>query len=147
MTRLIWTALGLVALVLGMVGIVIPILPTVPFFLGALFCFAKGSQRLHDWFVGTNMYHKHLEGFVEHRGMPMRTKLMIIGMVTVVMGVAFYFMSNVPVGRVILAVVWVAHLVYFMGFVKTEKAEDDGGDEEAEGYGDAGVKAAREASS
>ena len=124
--RLLWTALGVVTFALGTVGTVLPILPTVPFYLAALFCFAKGSQRLHDWFVGTNLYHKHLEDFVDHRGMTMRTKLSIIGMVTLVMGIAFALMGRVPAGRVILAVVWVAHLIYFMGFVKTDKPARSG---------------------
>lgn len=122
-TRALWAALGVVCFGLGTVGTVLPVLPTVPLYLGALFCFAKGSQRLHDWFTGTALYHKHLADFVDHRGMTMRTKLSIIATVTVVMGVAFAFMGRVPVGRVILVVVWVAHLVYFFGFVKTEGAE------------------------
>ena len=97
-----------------------------PFYLGALFCFAKGSKRLHDWFMGTGLYRKHLEDFVDHRGMTMRTKLSIIGMVTVVMGIAFVLMMRVPVCQAILAVVWLAHVVYFMGFVKTERAGEAG---------------------
>lgn len=137
--RVLWTGLGLVCFALGTVGAVLPILPTVPFYLAALFCFAKGSRRLHDWFVGTSLYHKHLAGFADHRGMTMRTKLSIMGMVTLVMGIAFALMGSVPVGRVVIAIVWVAHVVYFMGFVKTDKTGGaDVGEEELVG-GDGAV--------
>lgn len=51
MTRPIWITAGAIALILGIVGIALPLLPTTPFLLLATFCFAKGSQRLHDWLV------------------------------------------------------------------------------------------------
>ena len=46
-----WIVLGFLCMVLGTVGIVLPILPTVPFYMATLLCFAKSSQKLHDWFV------------------------------------------------------------------------------------------------
>ena len=48
-----WIVLGFLCMVLGTVGIVLPILPTVPFYMATLLCFAKSSQKLHDWFVGS----------------------------------------------------------------------------------------------
>lgn len=47
--KALWIAGGFGALLLGLVGIVLPLLPTVPFLLLAAFCFARSSQHLHDW--------------------------------------------------------------------------------------------------
>jgi uncharacterized membrane protein YbaN (DUF454 family) len=87
-TRGLWIALGTACLVLGTVGVVLPILPTVPFYMATVLCFAKGSERLHDWFVGTRLCERHLDGFVRGRGMTMADKLRVVGTVTLVMASA-----------------------------------------------------------
>ena len=77
--QVIWAILGFLCTGLGAVGAVLPILPTVPFLLGAVFCFAKSSERLHKWFRQTKLYKNNLESFVSQRVMSMRTKRKIIG--------------------------------------------------------------------
>lgn len=49
--RLIWTGFGIVALFLGLIGVILPVLPTTPFVLLAAFAFSKGSPRLRHWLV------------------------------------------------------------------------------------------------
>ena len=124
--QIIFLIIGCLSLALGCVGIVLPILPTVPFFLLTVFCFANSSQKLHDWFIGTQMYKKHLESFVQKKGMTGRTKATILTSVTALMAVGFVLMlrKGIIVPCVVLAVVWVCHLVYFLFGVKTIPAAE-----------------------
>ena len=124
--QIIFLIIGCLSLALGCVGIVLPILPTVPFFLLTVFCFANSSQKLHDWFIGTQMYKKHLESFVQKKGMTVRTKATILTSVTALMAVGFVLMlrKGIIVPCVVLAVVWVCHLVYFLFGAKTIPAAE-----------------------
>ena len=119
--RLFFLAVGCISLALGCVGIVLPILPTVPFFLLTVFCFANSSRKMHDWFVSTRMYHRHLESFVQKKGMTKSTKAAILLSVTALMAVGFFVMARkgIWIPCILLGVVWVCHLVYFLFGVKT----------------------------
>ena len=124
--RLVFLILGLLCLTLGTIGVFLPILPTVPFYLATVFCFSQSSQKLHDWFIGTELYKKHLQSFVEKKGMLRKTKVSIITTVTLLMGFGFFMMARkgIWVPCIIIGVVWVCHIIYFVFGVKTIKAEE-----------------------
>ena len=119
--RILFLIIGCITLAIGCVGIVLPILPTVPFFLATVFCFANSSQKLHNWFVNTKMYKKNLQSFVNKKGMTSKTKIKIIAPVTVLMTFGFVMMmiKGIIVPCIYLAIVWLCHLIYFIFFVKT----------------------------
>ena len=121
-----FVVLGCISLALGTIGIALPILPTVPFYLLTAFCFANSSQRLHDWFVHTTVYKKYIGSYFRRRGMTRKAKCILIGTVTAIMLPGFILMDKVPVGRAIMAIVWVGHIVYFGFKVQTiTQAEAD----------------------
>ena len=117
--KILYILLGCLALGLGAVGAVLPLLPSFPFLLLAAFCFARSSARLHNWFVGTKLYKNNLESYVAGKGMTRKTKVRIMATVSILMAIGFMMMGAVPVGRIVLACVWVFHIVYFVFAVKT----------------------------
>ena len=121
--RMIFLIIGCVCLALGCVGIVLPILPTAPFFLATVFCFSQSSQKLHDWFLETRMYKNNLESYVKGEGMTAKTKAKILITVTALMVFGFVIMlrKDLYIPCVILACVWATHIIYFVFVVKIRK--------------------------
>lgn len=111
--------LGCIGLGIGAVGAVVPLLPAFPFLLLAAFCFARSSEKLHRWFISTKLYKDNLESYVAGKGMTKKTKVRIMITVTALMSIGFVMMHAVPVGRIVLACVWIFHIVYFLFGVKT----------------------------
>ena len=132
-TKLFWIVLGFIGFGIGTVGVVVPLLPSWPFYMLTLFAFAKSSDRLHKWFMSTKLYKRNLESFVNKKGMTVKTKIRIMACVTLVMGFGFLMMKNVPVGRIILAIVWVCHMIYFIFGVKNYSEEEKSEELEIEG--------------
>lgn len=123
LTKKLWAVGGFAAFGLGAVGTVVPILPTTPFILVAAFCFARSSDKVNDWFKATKLYKTVIEGYATKRRMTVKAKLLLLVPLTVVLGISFALMANVPVGRVVVAIVWVAHVAYFGFIVKTDRDE------------------------
>ncbi len=131
--KILYVILGCIAVALGALGAVLPLLPSFPFLLLAALCFARSSERLHNWFSGTKLYKNNLESYVKGKGMTRKTKIKIMVTVTVLMSVGFIMMDRVPVGRMVLACVWLFHILYFLLGVKTIRAGEYSGTLKAEG--------------
>lgn len=121
--KTIYIIIGCTGVVLGAIGAVVPLLPAFPFLLLAAFCFAKSSKRLHNWFISTKLYKKNLESYVQGKGMTLKVKFRIMTVVSLTMLIGFLMMSKVPVGRIILGIVWFCHVLYFAFGIRTLKDE------------------------
>ncbi|MBB1271033.1 YbaN family protein [Shewanella sp. SR44-3] len=66
--------IGLTSLLLGLLGIVLPLLPTVPFILLSAYCFARSNSRLHAWLMSHPWFSKALLDWQTHRTMEPRLK-------------------------------------------------------------------------
>ena len=119
--KLLWLMIGIVSMVLGAIGVVLPVLPTTPFLFLASFCFAKGSDRFHKWFIGTKLYKKHLESFVTSRSMTLKTKLCILLPASAMLILAMLAMSNIY-GRVFIVFLIIFKYIYFFTRIETVKA-------------------------
>lgn len=119
--KLAYIILGCIGVGLGAVGAVVPLIPAFPFLLLAAFCFAKSSERLHTWFINTKLYKDNLKSYVEGRGMTRKAKIRMMTTVTILMALGFTMMmlKELYIPCMILAGVWLFHIVYFFFGIKT----------------------------
>ena len=118
--KYLYFILGLVFMLIGMIGVVLPILPTTPFLLAALFFFTKSSSRAKIWFQGTTLYQNHLNDFVTRRAMTLRTKVMLLSFASTMLLIAFLMMNNIY-GRITIVLLVIFKYYYFIFRIETIK--------------------------
>ncbi|MGH1350342.1 MAG: YbaN family protein [Methyloligellaceae bacterium] len=84
MIKFLWKLSGFTCLVVGIIGIFLPLLPTTPFLLLAAFCFERGSERIHFWLVNHPRFGPPIENWRHHGAISKRAKTMAISMMVAV---------------------------------------------------------------
>ncbi len=94
MKRFWWKIAGIACVALGVIGILVPLLPTTPFLLLAAFCFDRGSPKLHNWLVS----HAHLGPIINdwhnHGAVPTNAKAVAVIFMATALAIGVYF--NLP---------------------------------------------------
>ena len=121
MKKTLYFLLGCIGLTFGMIGAILPILPTVPFLMLAAFSFSRTSEKWNRWFQSTKLYQNHFKPFVAGHGMTWKTKIRIMITVTLLMSIGFIMMGTkgITIGCIVLGFIWFCHVLYFCFAVKT----------------------------
>ncbi|QOH63294.1 DUF454 family protein [Paenibacillus polymyxa] len=116
--KAIYITLGFLFLALGVIGVVVPLLPTTPFLLLATFFFMRGSERIHEWFSNTSLYQKYLESFVQTRSLKLSTKITSLGLASAMLITGFIF-TPIMWGKILIVLVILFKYYYFIFRVGT----------------------------
>lgn len=122
MKKALFFTLGILAVGIGSIGIVLPILPTVPFLLVACVCFSKSSDS--KWFEQTKIYKKYLLPYLKKKGITLRSKLVILIPVNILLVITFIIYDNFLI-RIIIIIIVVAKLYVFVKIPTLKEAFSD----------------------
>ncbi|MEG1831515.1 MAG: DUF454 family protein [Raoultibacter sp.] len=112
MKRILFQTLAWIAFAIGVVGVFVPVLPTTPLLLLATFLFAKSSPRCHAWILSTKVYRRYVLPFKEAGGIPASTKVRILTLSFVVMGISAYLVQRWYIWLVLgLVAAWLVYLM------------------------------------
>lgn len=75
MKKILLQIVGYTSVILGFIGVVVPMLPTTPFLLLAVYCFSRSSPRMNRWLLGNHIFGKYLRNFEDGRGIPLTIKI------------------------------------------------------------------------
>ena len=78
LSRTFWLLLGIIVATIGLIGIVVPGLPTTPLMILAAACFAKSSQKFYDWIINNRLFGHHVKNYREGKGIPKKSKPIIL---------------------------------------------------------------------
>lgn len=111
--RILYFILGTICLVLGAIGIILPILPTTPFLLLAAACYVRSSQKAYDWLLNNKIFGQYIRNYREGKGMPIKIKLITLTFlwVTIIISVLLVRILWVQVLLIIIASIVSIHII------------------------------------
>ncbi|MFT3913219.1 MAG: YbaN family protein [Anaeromyxobacteraceae bacterium] len=128
MPRWAFLGIGFVFTGLGVLGAVLPLLPATPFFLVALWAFARSSRRFHDWLYHHPVFGPPLRAFHDHRVVPRYAKALSLGTMTVTFALAWLHGSTPGWGLAAMAVLFLGSAAFLLSFPSTAPIRREGGD-------------------
>jgi len=97
---------GTISLILGTIGIFLPLLPTTPLLLLAAACYMRSSERLHKWLLNNRWFGKYIKNYQAGHGIPLKTKVVAISVLWLaIIYSAFFVVSEVLVAQLALLVI------------------------------------------
>ena len=96
--------LGTLSLVLGIIGIFLPVLPTTPLLLLATWCYYRGSRRMYDWLMQHPRLGNYIRRFTEHKVIPLRVKVYILSLLWASLLFCAYILTPVWLKCLMLAI-------------------------------------------
>lgn len=102
MKKVLLMIIGSISLVLGIIGIVLPLLPTTPFLLLSLACFVKSSDKLYRFVLGNKYLAPYIEDYTNGKGIPKKTKIKAISMIWITIGFSVVFLIEQNIFKISL---------------------------------------------
>ena len=121
--QLFFITLGTFFLGIGIIGIIVPVLPTTPFLLLASFFYIRSSKRLYNWLLTNRILGIYIRNYIDGKGTPLKVKLFTIALLWTVIIVTVVFAVEELIFRTILVLVAVGvsvHIALIKGYKKTE---------------------------
>jgi len=101
----LFIAAGSISLGIGIVGIVVPLLPTTPFLLLAAYCYSRGSKRLYDTLLSNKLIGSYLRNYLEGKAMSLKAKIWSLSILWGVIGCTAAFVTDSLIIRIVLLAV------------------------------------------
>jgi len=117
--KIIYLSLGTISLSLGLIGIALSVIPTMPFLLVSTYFYTRSSEKLNQKFINSWIYRKYLMDFIEERAMTRKRKWASLILVDILLLVSLISIENLVVRVLIIAIVIIKHW-YFYKFVKVK---------------------------
>jgi uncharacterized membrane protein YbaN (DUF454 family) len=115
--------LGSLFLGIGIIGILLPVVPTTPFLLLAAFFYLRSSKKLYNWLLANKVLGAYIKNYISGKGIPLKVKLYTIMLLYTVIVATTVFVVEEWILRALLILVAIGvsvHIVLINGHKKTK---------------------------
>jgi len=117
---MLFMGLGFISLALGLLGLVLPILPTTPFVLLAAFCFARSSERFYQKLTDNRLFGPFIVNWQLHRAMPRKAKILGLASIVVVGAISIYTLPLDTFGKTLVVILLLIPILILMRIPNVE---------------------------
>ncbi|OGD56631.1 hypothetical protein A3K78_01925 [Candidatus Bathyarchaeota archaeon RBG_13_52_12] len=108
LTRALFFTAGTVCLLIGVIGVFIPILPTTPFLLLSAACFLRSSKRMYNWLFSNRFFGEYLMNYREGRGLSLGAKLFTLALLWLTISYSALYIIDFWVVQALLFIIAIA---------------------------------------
>lgn len=112
--RWLYVAGGSLSLALGILGILLPGLPTTPFLLLTAYCYARGSTRFYLWLMNNRFFGQYIRAWRNNEGIPLAVKIYVVLLLWYVLGFTAFLIVPLWQVRVLLLLVGIGVTIYIV---------------------------------
>ncbi|SDR04630.1 hypothetical protein SAMN05216232_3257 [Virgibacillus subterraneus] len=117
LTKLLLIIAGSISLALGLLGIILPLLPTTPLLLLAAACYVRSSNRLYEWLITNRYFGSYIENYRLGKGIPLKAKVIGVSVLWLSMGYTILFVIPLIIVKLLLACI----AMFFSWFILKQK--------------------------
>jgi len=114
MKRTVLIVLGTFFVILGIIGVFLPLLPTTPFLLLAAACYARGSEKFYRWLLSNRWFGKYIKNYKEGKGIPLKAKIFSISMLWFLIMFSALFVVSLLLLRIVLILIAVGVTLHLL---------------------------------
>lgn len=114
LSRWVLIIAGTIFLVLGIIGIFLPLLPTTPFLLLAAACYARSSKRFYNWLLNNKWFGNYIKNYREGKRIPLKIKILSISFLWIAIICSTIVVVNILSGRIVLILIAIGVTIHIL---------------------------------
>jgi len=116
---------GMFSLIIGFIGLLVPIMPTSPFLIIAAVCFFRSSEKMYNWLIHHRIFGRYIRGYLDYRALPLSTKIFSVLFLWIAIGTSLWlFVKTLWIALLILAITF-AVSIYLLRLKTLSKEMED----------------------
>lgn len=103
--KVLYTVAGTISLILGIIGIFLPLLPTTPFLLLTAAMYFRSSPRLYNWLIQQKYLGTYIRNFRENKAIPLHAKIVSVSLIWITLGYCAIWIAPYPWARILFLII------------------------------------------
>ena len=121
--RYLYRLAGIISFGLGMLGVVLPLLPTTPFLLLSVWCYARSSEKLYYWLIYHRIFGEFIRNYRDKKGIPLKIKIWVLTLLWGTISYSAFVVVDLVWVKILLMIIAIGVSIHILQFPTLKKAK------------------------